>query len=106
MQEQQTRPRNETTITLVADNIEFNLNTISVPAGAHVTIKFDNKDDSIPHNLAVYTDSTASHTIFKGQIITGPATTTYSFQAPTQPGKYFFRCDIHPTMMYGDFIAT
>jgi plastocyanin len=107
MQEQQQQlSRKKTMIRLVAENIEFNLNTISVPAGSPVTVTFENKDDSIPHNLAVYTDSSASQTIFKGQIITGPATTTYSFQTPPTPGKYYFRCDIHPTMMNGDFTVT
>ncbi len=105
MQNQQTIPSKEVSLQLVAENIEFNLNTIDVPAGSHITIHFENKDDSVPHNLAVYTDSMASTTIFKGQIITGPATTTYTFTAPTTPGTYFFRCDIHPTTMTGQLVV-
>ncbi len=93
------------TINLVAQNIAFNMSTITVPAGAKVTVNFDNKDASVPHNFAVYTNSGATSSIFVGQIITGPTTTTYTFTAPTTPGTYFFRCDVHPTLMTGTFIV-
>ncbi len=76
-----------------------------MPAGANVTVHFDNKDSGIPHNFAVYTDSSAANKIFVGNIITGPATMDYKFQAPTTPGTYFFRCDVHPTQMTGKFVV-
>jgi plastocyanin len=94
------------TIDLIAKNIAFNMSTITVPAGAEVTVNFDNQDSGIPHNFAVYTDSSATTSIFMGQIITGPATATYKFTAPTTPGNYFFRCDVHPTIMTGTFVVT
>jgi predicted lipoprotein with Yx(FWY)xxD motif/plastocyanin len=94
------------TINLVAQAIAFDTNSISVPAGASVTINFNNKD-TVPHNFSLYTDSSATPpAIFQGQIVTGPATVTYNFKAPTTPGTYFFRCDIHPTIMTGSFIVT
>ncbi len=93
------------TLGLVAKNIAFNTSTITVPAGANVTVNFDNQDANIPHNFAVYTDSSAKTTIFKGETITGPAKTTYTFTAPSKPGTYFFRCDIHPTQMTGQFVV-
>jgi plastocyanin len=96
---------NAVTIDLVAKNIAFDLSTITVPAGAQVTVNFDNQDSGIPHNFAVYTDSSASTPIFVGQIITGPKTATYTFTAPATPGSYFFRCDVHPTIMTGTFIV-
>lgn len=92
-------------IYLMAKNIAFNESTITVPAGANVTIYFDNQDSGTPHNLAVYDSPSASQTIFQGKIITGPAKTTYTFMAPEQPGNYIFRCDIHPTVMTGRFIV-
>jgi plastocyanin len=92
-----------TTISLVAQNMAFDKKTITVPAGAQITINFDNKDSGIPHNFAVYNDQSASQVIFKGDIIRGPDTKTYSFTAPTTPGTYFFRCDAHPTTMTGQF---
>ncbi len=94
------------TINLIAQNIAFNLSTITVPAGAQVTVNFNNMDAQVPHNFAVYTNSSATTPIFVGQIITGPDTTTYHFTAPTTPGNYFFRCDVHPTIMTGTFIVT
>lgn len=94
------------TIDLTAKNIAFNVNSITVPAGSNVAINFNNQDNGVPHNFAVYTDSSASTTIFKGPIITGPNMTTYTFTAPTTPGTYFFRCDVHPTQMNGQFIVS
>jgi predicted lipoprotein with Yx(FWY)xxD motif/plastocyanin len=94
------------TIDLIAKNIAYNLNTITVPAGAKVTVNFDNQDSGIPHNFSVYTASSATTSVFVGKIITGPAQTTYTFTAPTTPGNYFFRCDVHPTIMTGTFIVT
>jgi cytochrome c oxidase subunit 2 len=94
-----------TNINLVALNIAFDLETITVSAGAKITINFDNRDGGVPHNFAVYTDSTAATAVFVGQIISGPATVTYSFTAPATPGNYFFRCDIHPAQMTGTLVV-
>jgi plastocyanin len=96
---------NTITIDLVAKNVAFDKSTITVPAGADVTVNFDNEDAGIPHNFSVYTDSSAKTAIFVGEIISGPKTITYHFTAPTQPGTYFFRCDVHPTIMTGTFIV-
>ena len=93
------------TVDIAADNMAFDTDTITVPAGAEVTIVFDNQDDGIPHNVAVYTDSSAAEEIFVGETITGPETITYTFTAPEEPGTYFFRCDVHPEAMTGDFVV-
>ncbi len=93
------------TINLVAKSVAFNMSTITVTAGAQVTVNFDNQDNGIPHNFSVYTDQSASKSIFVGQTITGPAKTTYKFTAPSTPGSYYFRCDVHPTIMTGSFIV-
>jgi plastocyanin len=93
------------TIELTAENKAFDLKSITVPAGAKVTINFHNKDTFLPHNFALNTDSTAQRSIFIGDIILVKKHITYEFTAPSQPGTYFFRCDVHPKMMYGDFIV-
>lgn len=93
------------TISLTAQNMAFNTANIAVPAGASVTINFNNMDAGIQHNFAIYTDATAYTLIFRGNAITGPATTTYTFTAPSSPGNYFFRCDVHPTQMTGTFVV-
>lgn len=93
------------TVNISAQNIAFDKSNITVPAGANVTLIFDNKD-SVPHNVAIYTTPAATEVIFKGEIITGPKTITYNFTAPTTPGDYFFRCDVHPAVMTGTFTVT
>ncbi len=97
---------NSAVVNIMAKNIAFNTSTITVPAGAQVTVNFDNQDSGIQHNVAFYTDSSATDTIYKGQITTGPNKTTYTFTAPSTPGTYFFRCDVHPTQMTGQFVVT
>jgi plastocyanin len=93
------------TVNLTAHKLMFDMSTITVPAGAHVVVNFNNQDAGVPHNFAVYVDSSAQQAIFKGQMVTGPGTMTYTFTAPNQPGTYFFRCDVHPTMMNGQFVV-
>jgi plastocyanin len=96
-------PGQSVTINLVAQGFAFDKATITVPAGASVTINFTNKD-SAPHNFALYTNSSATTSIFKGQTVTA-SSVTYNFTAPSTPGSYFFRCDVHPTMMTGTFVV-
>ena len=81
-----TTPGSET-IPLTAQNLAFSTSTITVRAGEEVTIAFNNMDAGVPHNFAVYTDSTASTVIFTGPLVTGPTTTTYTFAAPSTPGN-------------------
>jgi plastocyanin len=90
------------TIYLSAENGAFDKKDIWVNAGEYVEIVFNNKD-SIPHNVAIYKTEEATEVIFVGEIITGPQTIIYRFYAPLTPDKYFFRCDIHPTTMTGNF---
>ena len=93
------------TVELTAVQMSFSTSTISVPAGAQVTVNFHNNDSGIPHNLALYTDSTAKTSIYVGQVITGISSVTYKFTAPATPGTYFFRCDVHANSMTGKFIV-
>ncbi|WP_342675745.1 cupredoxin domain-containing protein [Methanofollis sp. UBA420] len=99
-------PAEPVTIALTAENLAFDRSTIEVPAGAKVTITFENKDSGVQHNFAVYETSAAEDVIFKGDLVTGPGTATYTFTAPSEPGTYFFRCDPHATRMRGDFVVT
>jgi plastocyanin len=106
----QTATMNETgeqrvTVDLAAEDVAFDKSTITVPAGAEVTVNFDNRDAGIQHNFAVYETDAAQNSIFVGELVTGPTRTTYTFTAPSKPGTYFFRCDPHPTTMNGDFIV-
>ena len=93
-------------LTLTAKSLAFDKSMLAVPAGATVMLTFVNQDSGVPHNFALYTNSAASTAIFRGDIITGPQTATYTFTAPSTPGTYFFRCDVHPTIMTGSFVVT
>nr|WP_303715137.1 PQQ-dependent sugar dehydrogenase [Methanoculleus marisnigri] len=95
---------NETVVNITAQDIAFDLDTITVPAGANVTLGFDNRDEGVPHNVAVYDGPLRTEAIFVGEIITGPAEITYTFTAPSEPGTYYFQCDVHPSMN-GNFIV-
>ena len=70
-----------------------------------VTIVFTNSDGGIQHNFALYETPAASTPIFIGEIITGVRTVEYTFTAPITPGTYFFRCNVHPTIMKGEFVV-
>lgn len=100
-------PRAEVSnVTVVAQGVAFDTDEIEVTAGATLELEFTN-EDAVPHNVAVYETEAATGPLFVGEIITGPSrTTTYEFDAPPEPGTYFFRCDIHPTTMVGDFKTT
>ena len=100
-----TRTGKPVVIGLTAENIAFDKKTITVESGAAVTINFNNRDRGIPHNFALYKDAGAAEMIFQGDIITGPGQITYQFSAPATAGTYFFRCDVHPTQMTGDFVV-
>jgi plastocyanin len=86
-----------------ASTTGFDKDCLAAPAGEAFTIAFDNQDANL-HNVAIYTDSSASQSLFIGDILQGPAQTTYDVDPP-DPGNYFFRCDVHPTTMTGAFIV-
>lgn len=91
------------TLELTAENTAFDQDTLTVPAGEMVTIEFDNRDE-IGHNFALYEDDSAADEIFVGNVVTG-TTTRYEFQAPEEPGTYYFQCDPHPQQMNGEFVV-
>ena len=94
----------QTELTVVADGLKFDTDTIVVPAGQDVSITLDNQDSGTLHNVAVYTDGDGDREeVYRGELFNGKEVRTYSFTAPA-PGIYLFRCDAHPDMN-GAFIA-
>ena len=81
--------------TIVAKDMKFAPATVEVKAGSNVTIHFDNQD-SVPHNLAIYTDSSATQAISVGEIISSSAKD--QVVPALAAGTYFFRCDVHHDM--------
>jgi hypothetical protein len=70
---------------------------VRAPANRPFEISFANRDDGTPHNVAIYTDESATEKWFSGDLVEGPATVTYHVPA-LEEGAYFFRCDVHPQM--------
>lgn len=78
----------------------------AVPSDGKVTIHFVNSDPGVAHNIRVFNGQDASAPLlFPGDLVTGPATVDYTFDAPP-PGAYFFHCDVHPTTMRGTLTLT
>jgi plastocyanin len=83
----------------------FATDALEVPSGKPIDLEFDNEDPGIGHNVQIFDgpDDTAA-SLFDGEVITGPAKTTYA--VPALPdGEYFFHCKIHPTTMTGTITA-
>lgn len=94
-------PPPEADVTVTAQGNAFDPKEISIPASQPFGLFFRNLD-GVPHNVAVYTDSTAAEDVFVGEIITDAAT-LYDVPA-IEPGMYAFRCDVHPEMT-GSLVA-
>jgi plastocyanin len=86
-------------VQLAAENIAFEHDTITLAADTEVEIEFDNNDREVQHNITILGQD-PTRPVFRGQLVTGVATVTYTFHAPAA-GEYRFQCDIHPTQMKG-----
>jgi plastocyanin len=85
-------------VELVAQDIAFDPTDLTVPAGVPFEIAFDNRDAGQQHNVAIFDNPDFSGTpVFEGDLIAGPAQTTYRVD-PLTPGSYSFLCVVHPTM--------
>ncbi len=93
-------------LTLTAHNVKFEETKLTTSGGGTVRIRFTNQDPGVPHNFVLFKGSDANAPqLFKGQLVTGPGSTVYSF-APPPPGTYFFHCEVHPTTMTGTLTVT
>jgi cytochrome c oxidase subunit 2 len=92
-------------IELVARDSAFDKDTITVPAGVHVMIDFDNQDIGVPYNFALYTTPAATEPIFIGPVVDGPQRTIYPHFAAPPAGEYFFCCDAYADRMAGTFVV-
>lgn len=98
-------PAASNTITITAANTAFSKTSLSFTAGSPVTIKFTN-NDTVPHNIHIFQGTSATGTsVFTGTIANAGDTETYNVGS-LPAGSYFFRCDIHPTLMTGTITVT
>ena len=88
------------------NGLSFNANQLSAAAGAHVTLTYTN-DSAIPHDWHLFDGADASAaSIASTGIKAGPNDVeTVSFAVPSTPGRYFFQCDVHPTLMTGYLVV-
>jgi plastocyanin len=93
---------------LVAKNTAFDTDCIGAPAGTGFKILFDNQDAQVQHNVEVYTSASATTRVGGAtgvtDVITGVASVTYSVPG-LKAGNYYFRCDVHPTVMFGTLVV-
>jgi plastocyanin len=84
-------------VTIGADDLEFDAPCMVAIAGEAFTIHFENREN-VPHDVAVYTDSSKENEIMRGDIITGPDK-SIDYDVPAQDaGTYYFVCTVHPAM--------
>jgi plastocyanin/uncharacterized membrane protein len=75
----------------------FDRASLTGPAGTRFDLVFDNEDDGVQHNVAIYRDDSVEEPLFVGDLVEGPTTVTYDVPA-LDAGSYYFRCDLHPQM--------
>jgi plastocyanin len=92
-----------TALTVAAKNNVFDKDCLAAPADTPFTIAFNNQDYDI-HNVAIYDKDHGDKALFKGEVIYGPKSITYSVPAQAD-GTYEFRCDPHADTMIGTFIV-
>ena len=84
-------------LTISAQGIAFDTDTLEVPANTPFQIVFTNNDAGIPHNVAIHEGSPTGPEIWQGEIFNGVETRTYD--VPALPaGTYGFVCTVHPNM--------
>jgi plastocyanin len=81
------------TVTVVAKDLAWDTDCLSVPAQTDVTITVDNQDDGVNHNIHVIGLPDGAP---KTKLEAGPVVQELVVRAPA--GDYKFVCDIHPNM--------
>jgi cytochrome c oxidase subunit II len=85
----------QVTLDLAAKDVKFDKASLEAPADQPFTIKFQNDDPSISHNVAIHDAS--GQEVFKGEIFNGADVRTYPIPA-LKAGTYTFSCTVHSTM--------
>jgi plastocyanin len=83
-------------LAIAARDLRFSTTELAAPAGVPFQIAFDNQE-AAPHNVAIYGDASVAEKVFVEEPFGGPRVVTYDVPA-LAPGRYFFRCDVHPDM--------
>ena len=87
-----------------AADSSFTPSTFSVPAGVPAKIEVRNSG-ALPHTLTVYSDQDYSTQVPGADTGNIAAGEDADIETTFDSGQYFFRCEIHPTRMEGEFTA-
>jgi plastocyanin len=79
-----------------AAGLAFDTSTLTFAAKQKTSLEFQN-NDTAPHNIHIFTDSSATQELFAGPDVAPGTSTTYDIP-PLDEGSYFFHCTIHPQM--------
>ncbi len=91
-------PTSQLMVEVSASNIAFDQTSLSAPANTPFTIKFQNNDPGIPHNVVIHDGTSISDpALFDGEIFNGVDSRLYPVPA-LKPGTYLFSCKVHPNM--------
>ena len=82
---------------VVAQDLAFDTDVISLPPDRRPTLTFDNEDAGVEHNIAIFTDESASSRCSRGRDVPRRRDQTYTVPALAE-GEYYFHCDVHPNM--------
>jgi plastocyanin len=86
-------------VVLAAFDIAFEPTSLVVPADQAFTLRFNNRDAGIQHNVDIFDNPELTGTaLFEGELITGVREIDYLVD-PLAPGVYTFRCVVHPNMV-------
>ena len=80
---------------IAALNIAYDKAALDATAGQAFQIAFANNDPGVQHNVEIKKPDGSD--AFKGEIVTGPTTTTYNVPA-LAAGTYEYNCTVHPAM--------
>jgi plastocyanin len=80
-----------------AQDLEFSAPCMVAVAGEAFTIHFTNNDTQ-PHNVAVFSDSSRANEILRGDVISAQGESLdYEVEAQDE-GQYYFDCSVHAEM--------
>ena len=97
-------PASGTVLDIAAISSVFDKTELEAPAGP-ITIRLDNQDAGIVHNITVFDGDDSSADIL-GSTDLEPGPIEQELTLDLQPGSYFYQCDAHPTTMKGVLTVT
>jgi len=96
-------PAGDTVVNLVADNVRWTVEDITVPADETWTLVMESRDPEFhPHNFTISAGPEFADRVYQTPQLVGPATETYEIPG-LPPGTYEFFCTVfdHRANMHG-----